>query len=63
MERTKIPDIIDNRTVLLKDEIKKLLKTSNNAKIVEFKAVVEKLKIIQVKDIQASLKGFVVYGS
>ncbi len=30
---SKIPDIIDNRTVLLKDEIKKLLKLSDNAKI------------------------------
>jgi len=30
---TKIPDIIDNRTVLLKDEIKKLLRLSENAKI------------------------------
>ena len=30
---TKIPDIIDNRTVLLKDEIKKLLKLSEQAKI------------------------------
>jgi len=33
MNNTKIPDIIDNRTVLLKDEINKLLKISENADI------------------------------